>query len=127
LHPYKRFGDVVSEDALMAMSEADFDALVAAKKELYDQWQAEEVAKIEEAAAERERARIKVEQEWFEAKKRQEEAKRQEELAKAKDIEKWADVVTYLQNTPVHEMRSSQYRTKMKIVKDFLSDILKPV
>lgn len=58
-----------------------------------------------------------------EARKEQERRQREEELAKAMDKEKWADVMSYLGNTPIHEMRSSQYRTKMKIVKDFLADL----
>jgi hypothetical protein len=55
--------------------------------------------------------------------KEQEEKRQQEILDNAKDKEKWAAVVEHLKNTPDVDMRSSQYRTKMKAVKDFLQTI----
>jgi hypothetical protein len=127
LYPYNRAGADVDMATLWALSEDDFNSILNKKKAEHEVAQAAWIKQKEEAAAQKERERIRKEQQDAEIQRALEWEKRQEELAKAKDIEKWEDVIAHLSKTPIHNMRSSQYRTAMKSVKDFLTHILKPV
>lgn len=72
-----------------------------------------------------EKARIAAEEVLKEERRRaaEAEATKQAELERAKDKTKWEEVVKYLNETPVYEMRSGQYRAKMKEVTDFIAKI----
>jgi hypothetical protein len=48
------------------------------------------------------------------------ELKKEQDLAISKDKVKYADTLEYLLKTPLHDMRSSQYRSKMRIIRDFI-------
>lgn len=48
------------------------------------------------------------------------ELKKEQELAISKDKVKYADTLEYLLKTPLHDMRSSQYRSKMRVIRDFI-------
>lgn len=39
------------------------------------------------------------------------------------DKDKYAETINYLKATPIYEMRSGQYRQKMRIINDFLADL----
>jgi hypothetical protein len=56
-------------------------------------------------------------------KEKEAQEKRDRELEQAKDKEKWEAVVKHLKETPPVEMRSGQYRAKMKIVTDFIDSL----
>lgn len=56
-------------------------------------------------------------------KKEQERLENEKRLAEAGDKAKYADTLKYLLATPIHEMRSSQYRTKMKGIRDFIDGL----
>lgn len=66
-----------------------------------------------------ERERIQRESEQKERERLENEKKLQE----AGDKAKYADTLKYLLATPIHEMRSSQYRTKMKGIRDFIDGL----
>ena len=76
-----------------------------------------------EEAAQKERERIEQEQLMAETKKKQEEARKAEELAQASDKEKWADLISQIENLSLPEMRSGQYRKKMQTVKEYFEEI----
>lgn len=56
-------------------------------------------------------------------KKQLEDEQKQKELDAANDKTKYADVVKYISACPVYEMKSSLYKSKMNIIKDFISDL----
>lgn len=66
-----------------------------------------------------ERERIQRESEQKERERLENEKKLQE----AGDKAKYADTLKYLLSTPIHEMRSSQYRTKMRVIRDFIDSL----
>lgn len=51
------------------------------------------------------------------------ELKRQQDLDASNDRAKYDDVVNYLLKTPIHEMKSSIYKSKMNAIKDFINDL----
>jgi hypothetical protein len=56
-------------------------------------------------------------------KKQLEDEQKQKELDAANDKTKYADVVKYLSACPTYEMKSSLYKSKMNIIKDFIADL----
>lgn len=56
-------------------------------------------------------------------KKQFEDEQKQKELDAANDKTKYADVVKYLSACPTYEMKSSLYKRKMNIIKDFIADL----
>ncbi len=96
---------------------ADFKTSQAKKAE-EKRLQDIEDAKQQAIADEKERQRIaaaKAEEDRLLA-----ELKKEQNLAISKDKVKYADTLDYLLKTPIHDMRSSQYRSKMKIIRDFI-------
>lgn len=55
--------------------------------------------------------------------RKQEEERKAEELAQATDKHKWGDMLGYLNNLIIHEMRSGQYRKKAAILREKLEEI----
>jgi len=56
-------------------------------------------------------------------KERLTEVDRLEKLEVSNDKVKYAETINYLKATPIYEMRSGQYRAKMRIINDFLADL----
>jgi hypothetical protein len=56
-------------------------------------------------------------------KKQLEDEQKQKELDAANDKTKYADVVKYLSACPTYEMKSSLYKSKMNIIRDFIDDL----
>lgn len=83
-----------SIDELGAMEEKEWDAFFADKKQ-----------------------QVELQQ------RQMEELKEKQRVELMKDKEKWGEIVKHLNATPLHEMRSSQYRKKMSEVRDFLENI----
>lgn len=83
-----------SIDELGAMEEKEWDAFFADKKQ-----------------------QVELQQ------RQMEELKEKQRVELMKDKEKWGEIVKHLNATPLHEMRSSQYRKKMSEVRDFLETI----
>jgi hypothetical protein len=87
------------------LSDEDWDKVFKPIKEAYD----EDLRKMQQAQEEE--------------LKEQERLRKERELAEAGDKAKYADTLKYILATPLHEMRSSQYRTKMKIIRDFIDGL----
>ena len=127
---YMVLQDVSYENALIKECDDEVynTAIKPAYQEIYDTLQADVVAKAEKEMQERE----EFERKQIELKQRQEETerlekqrqaemeqlRRQNELAQASDIEKWAAIIAHLQKTPLQMMASSQYKSKMKTLRD---------
>lgn len=123
LLPFNPIGTDVDMQNLWSLSESSFIEILESKK-----------AEFEKAMQEKERI---LHEQWVaaqEEKQRQEEAKKRIEaeeeerrhqlrMDQAKDKEKWKETLDYLEKTPLFEMRSYQYRAKMKALRDFLDDI----
>lgn len=77
------------------------------------------LAKIEE---EKQAAIVKALEEEKE-KQRKIEAQRQADIDASNDKSKYEDTVSYLLKTPIHEMKSSIYKSKMNAIKDFINDL----
>lgn len=56
-------------------------------------------------------------------KKQLEDEEKQKELDASNDKTKYADVVKYISACPIYEMKSSLYKSKMNIIKDFIADL----
>ena len=118
---------VVSVVELEALSEQEWTALLLDVKPKIEKMVADEkeilLAKIEkekkeaaELAAQREREKIAEEQ-------RLNELKKAEEMAQATDKTKYEDVIQYLSDYPVYEMKSAVYKKRMNIIRDFIADL----
>lgn len=133
LYLYGSFA-VVSVEELEALSEQDWVALLLEIKPKIEKIKADEeeirIAQIEkekkeiaELAAKKERERIEEEQRQIQLKKQQEAERLQKELDAANDKTRYEDVIRYLSGCPIYEMRSSLYKRKMNIIKDFIADL----
>jgi hypothetical protein len=120
LSPYMRIGANANIDMsnLWAVSEIEFNDLLTAKKAAFEQWEAERIKAFEEAAAQRERARIEEEQRQLALKKQQEEARKLEEMAKAGDKAIWAHFTEQVQAIELPHLKSGQYRKIANIAKE---------
>lgn len=118
---------IVSVVELEALSEQEWTALLLDVKPKIEKMVADEkeilLAKIEkekqeaaELAAQREREKIAEEQ-------RLNEFKKAEEMAQATDKTKYEDVIQYLSDYPVYEMKSAVYKKRMNIIRDFIADL----
>jgi len=124
-------GNIIGgKERVVGFSEAEFGQIVSTNIEYHKAKEAEaeekrqaEIKAAEERAAQQERDRIAAEKQAAEEKKRQDELLEVERIANAKDKELWAEIVKYLENIPKYEFRSSQYRTKNKALRDFLTDL----
>lgn len=126
LSPYHIPGitNAVVNSTLWEMSDNDFNKLLAERKMLYEEWQAQRTRQIEEAAAKRERARIEEEQRQAELKRQQEEARKMEELAKAGDKALWNHFIEQLQAIEIPHFKSGQYRKVANLSKEKIEEIL---
>ena len=125
---------VIALSELEALSDSEWNkSLVQINikiSEIKSAKEAEYIAQIEkvkkeiaELAAKKERERIEEEQRQIQLKKQQEAERLQKELDAANDKTKYADVVKYLSACPTYEMKSSLYKSKMNIIKDFIADL----
>lgn len=109
---------------------SDFD------KEVEERAVKEQIEKERQAVAKKEQEekdKIRIEKEKQEAiekaladkkeKERLAEIDRLSKLEESNDKVKYAETINYLKATPIYEMRSGQYRSKMRIINDFLSDL----
>lgn len=125
---------VIALSELEALSDSEWNkSLVQINikiSEIKSAKEAEHIAQIEkekkeiaELAAKKERERIEEEQRQIQLKKQQEAERLQKELDAANDKTKYADVVKYLSAYPTYEMKSSLYKSKMNIIRDFIADL----
>lgn len=77
-----------------------------------------------EAALKKERERVAKEKADAELKAKQAEMLRQEKLEQAKDKEKWELFIEAIKKLETFDMRSGQYRKRMQIAKEKLSEII---
>jgi hypothetical protein len=125
---------VIALSELEALSDSEWNkSLVQINikiSEIKSAKEAEHIAQIEkekkeiaDLAAKKERERIEEEQRQIQLKKQQEAERLQKELDAANDKTKYADVVKYLSACPIYEMKSSLYKSKMNIIRDFIDDL----
>lgn len=133
LYMYGSFA-AVSVAELEALSPDEWSALLSDVKAKIENIKADEEKrkqdKIEEdiriakeVAAQQERERIEEEQRQIQLKKQQEAERLQKELDAASDKTKYQDVINYLSACPIHEMKSSLYKSKMNTIRDFIADL----
>jgi myosin heavy subunit len=119
--------EIISGAEIESLSEKEWAELVTKKKPLIEKIKVEaeekrltQIAKekkeVEELAAQKERERIAEEQ-------RLNELKKAEEMAQANDKTRYDDVIRYLSGCPIYEMKSSIYKKRMNIIKDFITDL----
>lgn len=116
-HSKEKWDELVLKITPHIAKEKEEQAAEAEKKRLQDIEDARQKAIAEEQDRQR-KAKEKEDED-----KRLADLKRQEELDNAGDKAKYADTLAYILATPIHEMRSSQYRTKMKIIRDFVDGL----
>lgn len=126
LYLYGSFA-AISMEELEALHEQDWTALLLEIKPKIEKIKADEEeirnAKIEKEKQEAVELAAKKERERIAEEERLAAIKKAEEMEQASDKEKYQDVVSYLINTPIHEMKSATYKRKMNIIKDFISDL----
>ena len=126
MYRYMGLGVVLGAE-IESLSEEDWRALIDKTKPYMQRRKEEEEEKVRlsiekgkqeaaELAAKREREKMAEEQRLAELKKA-------EEMAQASDKTRYEDVIQYLSDYPVYEMKSGIYRKKMNIIKDFIADL----
>lgn len=118
---------VVAGAEIESLSEKDWEELIIKVKPYIQRRkdEAEEVLRAQIAKEKQEAAELaaKKERERMAEEERLAAIKKAEEMEQASDKEKYQDVVSYLINTPIHEMKSATYKRKMNIIKDFIADL----
>jgi hypothetical protein len=125
---------VATYQELISWSDEEFDAVKVSHQEKVAEYERvmeekrqaeiEEKSRIAaEKAAKEERERIEKAQAAAELKRQQEEQQEIEKMAAAKDKEKWADIISQLNVLTIHDMKSSQYKNRVKSLQAKLEEI----
>lgn len=130
------FADIfIHKDTITSLPEHEWTSLVSTTTIKIKEWKDAEAKKVEEKrvadietakqeAIKKEQERQAEEARLAEIKRQQDEQKKQAELEAANDKTKWTEFINQVKNIQSFEMKSSQYKNKMKAAAEKISEIL---
>lgn len=120
---YVNFGVYVPNLDITTKDNEEWEKMLSGISEHIVTWKKQEAEK-EAARLEKEKQEaIDNAEHKRKAKEVADELKRKQDLELAGDKAKYAEVVAYLKATPIYEVRSGQYRSKMLTIRNFIDDL----